>query len=106
MNRTRTGATFAAPIIEARRWLDAATLPPGKPLLNVSQAAPTAPPPPALRQAMADLALNDDSVHLYGPDLGLPALRSEIASGWSRHHGGAITPDQVAITSGCTSPPC
>lgn len=101
MNRTRTGATFAAPIIEARRWLGAATLPPGKPLLNVSQAAPTAPPPQALRQAMADLALNDDSVHLYGPDLGLPALRAEIASGWSRHYGGTITPDQVAITSGC-----
>ncbi len=101
MVTTRTSATFAAPIIQARRWLDAAILPEGLDLLNVSQAAPTAPPPEPLRRVMADLALNDDSVHLYGPDLGLPALRAEIADQWSAHYKGTITPQQVAITSGC-----
>lgn len=101
MTLTRTQATFAAPIIEARRWLDAATLPPGLDLLNVSQAAPVAPPPAPLRAAMADLALNDDSVHLYGPDLGLPELRAELAAQWSAHYGGPVLGGQVAITSGC-----
>ena len=29
-------ATQAPPVMQAYRWLDAATLPPGKPLINVS----------------------------------------------------------------------
>ncbi|GHF53315.1 aminotransferase [Seohaeicola zhoushanensis] len=101
MSLTRTKATFAPPIIAARRWLDGVTFPPERPLINVSQAAPAAAPPTELRQIMADIALNDDSVHLYGPDLGLPELRAEIAAQWSAHYGGTVTPAQVAITSGC-----
>lgn len=101
MSLTRTKATFAPPIIAARRWLDGVTFPPERPLINVSQAAPAAAPPTELRQVMADIALNDDSVHLYGPDLGLPELRAEIAAQWSAHYGGTLTPAQVAITSGC-----
>ena len=76
MTLTRAQATFPPPIVAAKRWLDGVTFPPDRPLINVSQAAPVAPPPPELRQVMADVALNDDSAHLYGPDLGLPALRA------------------------------
>lgn len=101
MTLTRAQATFPPPIVAAKRWLDGVTFPPDRPLINVSQAAPVAPPPPELRQVMADVALNDDSAHLYGPDLGLPALRAEIAAQWSAHYRGTITPAQVAITSGC-----
>ena len=79
MTITRTRATFAPPITEARRWLDGKSFPPERPLINVSQAAPVAAPPIELRQHMADLALNNDEVHLYGPDLGFPALREELA---------------------------
>ena len=101
MTLTRAQATFPPPIVAARRWLDGVAFPPGRPLINVSQAAPVAPPPRELRQVMADVALNDDSAHLYGPDLGMPELRAEIAVQWSAHYGGTIAPAQVAITSGC-----
>ena len=94
-------ATFAPPVMEARRWLTGVTFPPERPLLNVSQAAPVDPPPMALRQALAEAALNDPAAHLYGPVLGLPALREEIAAQWSAAYGGAIAQGQVAITQGC-----
>ncbi len=94
-------ATDPPPVMEARRWLDGVTFPPDRPLINVSQAAPVDPPPLALRQALADAALHDDAAHLYGPVLGLPALRAEISAQWSMAYGGVIAPDQVAITQGC-----
>jgi aspartate/methionine/tyrosine aminotransferase len=75
--------------------------PADRPLINVSQAAPVEPPPLALRQALAEAALNNPAAHLYGPVLGLPALRAEIAQQWSASYGGSIQPNQVAITQGC-----
>ncbi len=99
-------ATFAPPVMEARRWLADAVFPADRPLINVSQAAPVEPPPMALRQAMAEAALNDPAAHLYGPVLGLPDLRAEIAGQWSAAYGGAISPDQVAITQGCNQAFC
>jgi aspartate/methionine/tyrosine aminotransferase len=94
-------ATESPPVMEARRWLDGVQFPPERPLINVSQAAPVEPPPLALRQAIAEAALHNDAAHLYGPVLGLPALRSEIAQQWSATYGGNIQPNQVAITQGC-----
>jgi aspartate/methionine/tyrosine aminotransferase len=94
-------ATDAPPVMEARRWIEGVTFPPDRPLINVSQAAPVAPPPEAMREAMADLVRRDPSVHLYGPVLGLPELRAEVAAQWSAAYGGAVSPQQVAITSGC-----
>lgn len=94
-------ATFAPPVMEARRWLQGVVFPPERPLINVSQAAPVEPPPLALRQAIAEAALTDDAAHLYGPVLGLPALRAEIAAQWSTAYGGTIAAEQVAITQGC-----
>jgi aspartate/methionine/tyrosine aminotransferase len=87
--------------MEARRWLQGVTFPADRPLLNVSQAAPAESPPLGLRQALAEAALNNPDAHLYGPVLGLPALREEIAARWSAAYGGTIAPDQVAITQGC-----
>ena len=94
-------ATEAPPVMEARRWLDGVVFPPDRPLINVSQAAPVDLPPLALRQAIAEAALNDPAAHLYGPVLGLPALRLEIAQQWSAAYGGDIQENQVAITQGC-----
>jgi aspartate/methionine/tyrosine aminotransferase len=93
--------TEAPPVMEARRWIAGRSFAPDRPLLNVSQAAPVDPPPLALREAIARAALEDDAAHLYGPVLGLPALREEIAAQWSAAYGGAIAPAQVAITQGC-----
>ena len=74
------GATDLPPVMEARRWLQGAHFPPDRPLINVSQAAPTEVPPLGLRQALAEAALNNPDAHLYGPVLGLPALRAESAN--------------------------
>ncbi len=93
--------TDPPPVMEARRWLVGVTHPADRPLINVSQAAPVESPPLGLRQALADAALNNPDAHLYGPVLGLPALREEIASQWSAAYGGSIAPTQVAITQGC-----
>lgn len=102
----RMEATFAPPVMEARRWLTGVTFPADRPLINVSQAAPVDIPPLGLRQAIADASLNQPEAHLYGPVLGLPALRSEIAAQWSQAYGGVIRDDQVAITQGCNQAFC
>ena len=99
-------ATFAPPVMEARRWLDGVSFPPDRPLLNVSQAAPVDPPPEGLRRALAEAAINDPAAHLYGPVLGLPELRAEVAAQWSAAYGGAIAADEVAITQGCNQAFC
>ncbi|MGC1495257.1 MAG: aminotransferase [Sulfitobacter sp.] len=101
MSTPRTATTFAPPVMEARRWLQGVTHPDDRPLINVSQAAPVDPPPAALRQAMADVAMNNDEAHLYGPVLGLPELRTELATQSAAHYAGDIAPSQVCITSGC-----
>jgi len=106
MTPTRTNATFAPPVMEARRWLDGVSFPAERPLINVSQAAPVEPPPEPLRRAIAEIALESAEAHLYGPVLGLPELRSELALQWSTAYGGHIAPAQVAITSGCNQAFC
>lgn len=102
----RMAATFAPPVMEARRWLTGLTFPPERPLINVSQAAPMEPPPEGLRRAIAEAALHEDAAHLYGPVLGMPELRDEVARQWSAAYGGEIAADQVAITSGCNQAFC
>ncbi|WP_137112011.1 aminotransferase [Rhodobacter sp. SY28-1] len=99
-------ATEPPPVMEARRWIQGVTFPADRPLINVSQAAPVDSPPLGLRQALAEAALNDPQAHLYGPVLGLPALREEIARQWSASYGGSIAPAQVAITQGCNQAFC
>ncbi len=87
--------------MEARRWLDGAVFAPDRPLINVSQAAPVDPPPQAMREAMAQALLQEDAAHLYGPVLGLPELRAELAATTAQIYGGHVSDNQVAITSGC-----
>ncbi|MFC3167537.1 aminotransferase [Paracoccus fontiphilus] len=99
-------ATFAPPVMEARRWLAELPLPPGLPLINVSQAAPVDPPPQALRAAMADAALHRPEAHLYGPVLGNPDLRAAVAEEFGASYGGAVSPAQVTITQGCNQAFC
>ncbi|WP_240686519.1 aminotransferase [Aliiroseovarius marinus] len=93
--------TFSPPVMEARRWLEGKSFAPDQPLINVSQAAPVDPPPEAMREAMADAVLRLPETHLYGPVLGLPALRDELAFNINRHYGADVSSQNVAITSGC-----
>lgn len=102
----RTANTFIPPVMEARSWLDGISFPPERPLINVSQAAPVDPPPEGLRQAIADAALHQPEAHLYGPVLGLPDLREELARQCSGLYGATISYESVAITSGCNQAFC
>lgn len=106
MTLPRTATTFAPPVMEARRWLDGVNFTEDFPLINVSQAAPVDPPPEALRRHIAETALNVAEAHLYGPVLGLPELRAEVASQFGTAYGGDIAAAQVAITSGCNQAFC
>jgi len=103
---SRTATTFPPPVMEARRWLDGVAFSEERPLINVSQAAPVDSPPEPLRREMARLVMEEPQAHLYGPVLGLPELRAEIASQWSAAYHGHVTPGQVAITSGCNEAFC
>lgn len=99
-------ATFAPPVMEARRWLAGVSFPPDRPLINVSQAAPVDPPPEGLRQAIADAALTRPEAHLYGPVLGNGDLRDAVAAEFSTAYGGTVSAGQVAITQGCNQAFC
>ncbi|VAV94967.1 Aspartate aminotransferase [hydrothermal vent metagenome] len=103
---SRTSATFSPPVMQARRWLDGVNFPAERPLINVSQAAPVEPPPEPLRKIIAKAALEQPQAHLYGPVLGLPELRAEVANQWSAAYNGQIDAAQVAITSGCNQAFC
>lgn len=94
-------ATFPPPVMEARRWIAGQQFSAERPLINLSQAAPVDPPPEGLVRAMTEAMINDPTSHLYGPVLGMDALRAELAQQWSAAYGGAIAPGQVAITAGC-----
>lgn len=106
MTNPNLEATFAPPVMQARRWLSEARFSPDRPLINVSQAAPTEPPPEGLRRAISDAAMNETSAHLYGPVLGNPHLREAVATEFSRSYGGIVRPGQVAITQGCNQAFC
>lgn len=99
-------ATFAPPVMEARRWLDGVTFAPDRPLINVSQAAPVDAPPLGLRQAIAEAALNRPEAHLYGPVLGNSDLRDAVAARFGAAYGGTLTGGNVAITQGCNQAFC
>ncbi len=102
----RTACTLSPPVMEARRWLEGVTFPAERPLINVSQAAPVEAPPEALRRVVAEAALHEPQAHLYGPVLGLPELRAEVAAQWSVAYGGTVAAGNVAITSGCNQAFC
>ncbi|MGG7568652.1 aminotransferase [Rhodovulum sp. DZ06] len=97
---------FPPPVMEARRWIAGREFPADRPLINLSQAAPVDAPPPSLRETMAAAVAGEGQVHLYGPVLGDPELRAEIATRWSAAYGGVIAPEDVAITAGCNQAFC
>ena len=98
--------TLRPPVMEARRWLEGTHFPLNRPLINVSQAAPTDPPPEELRRAIAEASIYRDDAHLYGPVLGNSDLRQAIAVDWSQAYRARIDPRHVAITQGCNQAFC
>lgn len=72
----------------------------GRPLLDLSQAAPPYPPAPEVVAHVTEIA-RDPGGAGYTPVPGLPPLRRAIADELSREFPGAVTPDDVVVTAGC-----
>ena len=104
--KTRTEDVDPPPVLEVKSWISNPDLQPSKPIIDVSQAAPTEPPPEKMLKFMADKVLSDNAVNTYGPVLGLDELRESLARQWSRQYNGKVSKKNVAITSGCNQAFC
>ena len=104
--KTRTEDVDPPPVLEVKSWISNPDLQPSKPIIDVSQAAPTEPPPEKMLKFMADKVLSDNAVNTYGPVLGLDELRESLARQWSGQYNGKISKKNVAITSGCNQAFC
>ena len=104
--KTRTKDVDPPPVLEVKSWVSDPDLQPSKPIIDVSQAAPTEPPPDKMLKFMADKVLSDNAVNTYGPVLGLDELRERLARQWSSQYKGKISKKNVAITSGCNQAFC
>ena len=103
---TRTTSVDAPPVLEVKNWISNPDLQPSKPIIDVSQAAPTEAPPTKMLEFMANKVLSDNAINTYGPVLGLDELRESLASNWATQYNGQISKKNVAITSGCNQAFC
>ena len=95
-------STTQPPIMELASLVKETKLPPNFPLIDVSQAAPSSPPPMEMRQHLSQLILNDTSVHLYGEVLGLPELRLEFSDHLNKFYkSNKLSSANIGITAGC-----
>ena len=70
-------------------------------VFDFSLGNPNVPPPPALRQAILDVAKDErPGVHAYMPNAGYPETRAAVASRVSRDHGVKLAADHVIMTCG------
>tara|TARA_B100000029_G_scaffold147504_3_gene142799 strand:- start:158 stop:1249 length:1092 start_codon:yes stop_codon:yes gene_type:complete len=76
-----------------------------RPLLDLSQAAPSFPPAGAVTERIAEVAGEPDSGR-YPPQPGLPELRAAFAEDLTSGYGAEISPDSVLITAGCNQAFC
>jgi aspartate/methionine/tyrosine aminotransferase len=94
---------IASPIAEAHAWLPHRTG--DRPLLDLSQAAPSYPTAPEIADHIARVA-HDPGGGRYAPPPGLPALREAFATELSREYRASIGPQHVLPTSGCNQAFC
>jgi aspartate/methionine/tyrosine aminotransferase len=98
-------AVAAPPIAEAHSWIEGRRFPPEKPLIDVAQAVPGYPPPPALTDHLAAIVGEAASAR-YTDILGLPALRAALARDMVDFYGASIAAEDVGITAGCNQAFC
>ncbi len=101
--RGRTDGLIHSPIGAAFGLLAAHT--PRRPLLNLSQAAPSFPPPAIVADRVAEVAREPDGAR-YVPQQGLPALREALAAELTADHRTGVGAHEVLITAGCNQAFC
>ncbi|MFB0926954.1 MAG: aminotransferase class I/II-fold pyridoxal phosphate-dependent enzyme, partial [Acidimicrobiales bacterium] len=101
--RGRTNGLIHSPIGEAFALLAAHK--PTRPLLNLSQAAPSFPPAPVVADRIAAVAYEEDGAR-YVPQQGLEPLRQALAQELTQLYPGQVGTNQVLITAGCNQAFC
>ncbi len=91
--------TGSPPIPEAQGWARRYDGSRG-PLIDLSQAVPGYPPHPELLKHLSEAA-GTEAAAKYGDIYGDEGLRTALALEISTLYRGRVTPDQMAITSGC-----
>ncbi|HAX06108.1 MAG TPA: aminotransferase [Acidimicrobiaceae bacterium] len=76
-----------------------------RPLLDLSQAAPSFPPASPVIERIAEVALEADAGR-YPPQPGLPQLREAFAKDLTAGYASDIKPEDVLITAGCNQAFC
>lgn len=100
---TRTTALIHSPIGAALDLLDDRR--DERPLLNLSQAAPSFPPPPAIASRIAVAASEPDGAR-YTLQPGIPSVRAAIADDLACAYDAELAADDVVITAGCNQAFC
>jgi aspartate/methionine/tyrosine aminotransferase len=99
----RTLALTSSPIAEAHAWLAHRTS--DRPLLDLSQAAPSYPTSPEIAARIAEVAHSGDGGR-YAPPPGIPALNLAFAGELSADYGAEIPTTRVLPTGGCNQAFC
>jgi aspartate/methionine/tyrosine aminotransferase len=76
-----------------------------RPLLDLSQAAPSFPPAPVVADRVAAVAHEPDGAR-YAPQPGIPILREAFAADLTDAYGSPVSSEQVLITAGCNQAFC
>ena len=99
----RTLGLTASPIAEAHAWL--AHRASDRPLLDLSQAAPSYPTAPEIAARIAAVAGEVDGGR-YAPPPGLPHLNEAFAAELGRDYGAELLAEQILPTGGCNQAFC
>ena len=92
-----------SPITQVGRWKNSAA--PDRPLIDVSQAAPTYPPAQELRDHIAAQA-QFTATATYTDQQGIPELREALARALTADYDAPVAAEQVAVTAGCNQAFC
>lgn len=76
-----------------------------RPMLNLSQAAPSFPPAPEVSARIAEVASEPDGGY-YAPQAGLAPVREAFAAELSAAYRATVSPEQVMMTAGCNQAFC
>ncbi|MEM7271736.1 MAG: aminotransferase [Actinomycetota bacterium] len=99
----RTLQLTASPIAEAHAWLAHRTS--DRPLLDLSQAAPSYPTAPEIAARIAEVSAEPDGGR-YAPPPGLPVLNQAFAEELTRDYEASIAPAEILPTGGCNQAFC
>lgn len=100
---SRTTEQIHSPIGEAFALVGLRTN--DRPLLNLSQAAPSFPTAPVIAARIAEVA-GEPSGGFYAPQEGLPHVREAFADDLRAAYGSTIDPSEIMITAGCNQAFC